>query len=262
MTLPICLPGGQFNLGVVTFPASCAALPALPVNVAAPVDLGGGSWSFPVTGIYYWQSDVADGLVMVRSNSLTGTADLALQITAAVGDGTADESNYYWANAAAETERLFTEPGNRAWNCGPQADCMRRILAAVNIQARHVQWLSTINGSHQNCEVNLGAEGGWTLHDPHYGLVYMAGFDALDLFTRNLAGQPSGAYLRRWQPEHFAALPPWSSLDGEEMAMGLFVGNPVPMVAKPGVTLAQVKALMGDYVPVLKTTAQMRAAYY
>ena len=225
--------------------------------------MGGGWWNIPVTGIYYWQSETADGLILIRSNSITSSADLAFQIIAASGVGGATEdATTFHAAQIGETERLLTQPGPRGWNCGQQNQALIHMLAQMSIPARLTQWLSAVNGAHQNAEVNLGAEGGWTLYDCHFGLIYADGFDGLDLFIKARAGQPTRNYVRHWQPELPWCPNPWSVIEGYEMGFGLFITDSLlVMTAAAGVTEAQIEAAT-DRNCTVKTTAQMRLSYY
>lgn len=260
MSYPIYSSGSQVQLGSVTWPAACPSVP-MPVNIAAPSDIGGGNWLLPVTGVYYWESASASGLILVRSNSLTGSADLALKLISASVYGDASEANDYWADPAGESLRLFTEPGRRQWNCGPAAGALINILAAMSIPARMTQWAATDSQMHQNVEVNLGTEGGWTLYDPHLGLIYADGFDGLDLFTKARAGQVTHPYVRHWQPETPWYSTPWTVLDGFNLAFGLFAASPLPVAGAAGYSEAQIEAVLGVNCT-LKTAAQMRTAYY
>lgn len=261
MTLPIYYANTTLQLGEVFWPPYCQNIPGLEVNKTAPIDMGDGNWKFPILGVYYWQSATADGLILIRTYSRTAAADMALKIISGSVYGDASEANDYWANPLGETARLFSEPGQRNWNCGPAAGALINILAEMAIPARMCQWASLTGDMHQNTEVNLGTEGGWTLYDPHLGLIYLSGYDGTDLFTGTRAGNITQHNIRHFQLETPWYQTPWTVLETFNMALGLFAATPMPVVLAAGVTEAQVEQTLGLNVTV-KTPAQMRTLYY
>lgn len=262
MTWPIYLTGASVALGEeASFPPLFPTLSSLEVNPIQPKQLGRGVFRFEVSGIYCYQNAAGTGIVLIRPDNPLGCADMVWNVVTASTTGNAAQSNEYYSDPAGQSKALLTKPGMRNWNCGPAAGACIEILARMGIKARLVQWASATQGQHQNHEVNLESEGGWTLYDAHFGLAFNPEIGALDVWAAGRSGLGIKNQLRLFRNKATWDPAPWETLTKYEMAMGLFGGSSVMPVVSHGITAGPIEAAIGRKVVVLGQN-ELRHGYY
>jgi hypothetical protein len=264
MTAIIVSPGSDVAVAATAWQA-CSTLPALAVNPYPPENLGGGIWRLTAPGVYCWR-DAAnlEHLLIVKPESRANCVRLIWEIVCASVDGGSAETNAYYQTPAAQAAfALLETPRVRSWNCGPAAAASMNLLAAMGVYTRMVQWIGpTANKQHQNYEAQT--EAGWTLADPHYGLLYKDGFGAVDLWESARNAQPLAPKLAAFRNEASWTSDPWTILGAYDMAMFPRIGGIKVWPCVATVTEAVVEAAVGDttahVLPV--TPAEMREAFY
>ncbi|MCP5143955.1 MAG: hypothetical protein H6978_03930 [Gammaproteobacteria bacterium] len=264
---PIYAAGAEVALPAgVTFPDE-SPLPGLAVNPTIPEAHTSGSYQFKLPGIYYWKSATADGIVLIRSASRLGNADMVIKLVSAAATGANNADAKYYASPDGEALDLLLHPGLRDWACGPTSGIADVILSRFDIPARTVQWLgpNQIEG-HQTLEVDLGEDGGWTLYDPHFGNAYALGVTGLEIWHRVNAGQDIASMLRHYDPQTPWQItpPPWEVYLEYNFAFGLWEASPgeVVMVAKPEVQAPQLSERLGGMPVRVVTESEMVDNYY
>lgn len=255
VTLPV---GAQF-------PKAVPDRPTFVVNPAPAEAIAPTTWRLPVPGLYFWQTDQESGLILVPSASRLVTANLVFQLVTAqtTGGGNTDAINAFYADKPQQAFNLLARREPQAWNCGPTAQAMGLILDKLGIPSRLVQWLATDPAKqHQDLEVDLDPDGGWTLYDPHYGLAFAPGVTALDVFRKTSAQENVAPLLALYTGKATWVPQPWRALERYDLAVGIYTTPNTLFVAPADGKSADALAPLGlPKNTVIKTLATLQEAY-
>jgi hypothetical protein len=158
----------------------------------------------PVPGFYFFKDGPRTQALIATSASPSVDAAVAFSFVAGMSSGLTADSDAFFR----DPRRFFVDPLCARetpvhLNCGPTSLLLGQLLAAIHIASRLIEWVGGVApfDFHQSLEVLIPGCG-WTLCDPHFGLMFGPGIRSLDVYRAAVASTTTNGWIQQYLAKH------------------------------------------------------------